>query len=99
MPQTRWLFLGAVMAVAAIALLVATFGRANQVAETVASPSPPPTGRASASIADSDAKCRSDCDGVDAYARDTCRPSSLEGASARERTASPRLGRVPRAPQ
>jgi hypothetical protein len=49
MPQTRWLFVGAVMAVAAVALLVATLGRGNPVAETVASPSVlPPTGRSSA---------------------------------------------------
>jgi hypothetical protein len=41
MPQTRWLFVGAVMAVAAVALLVATLGRGNPAAET-ASPSPPP---------------------------------------------------------
>ena len=51
MPQTRWLFVGAVMAIAAVALLVATFGRGDPVAETVASPSPPPSGGASAPIA------------------------------------------------
>jgi len=50
MPQTRWLSVGAVMAVAAVALLVATLGRANPVAESPESPSPPtPSGRASAS--------------------------------------------------
>ena len=42
MPQTRWLFLSAVMAVAAVALLVATLGRGNPIAETAASPSPLP---------------------------------------------------------
>ena len=48
MPQTRLLFVGAVMAVAALALLVATLGRGNPVAETAASPSvPPPTDRPS----------------------------------------------------
>lgn len=41
--------MGAVMAMAAVALLVATFGRANQVAETITSPRPSPTGRASVS--------------------------------------------------
>ncbi len=50
MPQTRWLFAGAVMAVAAVALLVATLGRGNPVAETAESPSlPPPSGHATAS--------------------------------------------------
>ena len=50
MPQTRWLFVGAVMAVAAVALLIATLGRGNPIAETAASPSPPtPDGRASIS--------------------------------------------------
>ena len=50
MPQTRWLFAGAVMAVAAVALLVATLGRGNPVAETEESPSPPsPNGRVSTS--------------------------------------------------
>ncbi len=49
MPQTRWLFVGAVMAVAAVALLVATFGRGHPV-ETAQSPSPaPPSGRTSTS--------------------------------------------------
>jgi hypothetical protein len=49
MPQTRWLFVGAVMAIAAVALLVATFGRGNPVAEIAESPSPPPSGRSSVS--------------------------------------------------
>jgi hypothetical protein len=50
MPQTRWLFVGAVMAVAAVALLVATLGRGNPPAEIAESPSPPPpSGRPSAS--------------------------------------------------
>lgn len=40
MPQPRWLFLGAVMAIAAVALLVATFGRGSSTGSTDASPSP-----------------------------------------------------------
>jgi hypothetical protein len=52
MPQTRWLFVGAVMAITAVALLVVTFGRGNPVAETAESPAaPPPSGRPSASTA------------------------------------------------
>jgi len=52
MPQTRWLFVGAVVAVAAVALLVATLGRGNPAAEIAESPSPPPAnGRATASPA------------------------------------------------
>jgi hypothetical protein len=39
MPQTRWLLAGAVVAVAAIALLVATFGRGSQREAAGASPS------------------------------------------------------------
>ena len=40
MPQPRWLFVGAVMAIAAVALLVATLGRGNSTATADASPSP-----------------------------------------------------------
>ena len=42
MPQTRWLLVGAVMAVAAVALLVATLGRGNPAGEIAQSPSPSP---------------------------------------------------------
>ena len=52
MPQTRWLFVGAVLAVAAVALLVATLGRGDPAAEIAESPSPPPaSGRATVSPA------------------------------------------------
>jgi hypothetical protein len=40
MPQTRWLFVGAVMVIAAVALLVATFGRGSSTGSAVTSPSP-----------------------------------------------------------
>jgi hypothetical protein len=40
MPQPRWLFVGAVMAIAAVALLVATFGRGGPTGSTTARPSP-----------------------------------------------------------
>jgi hypothetical protein len=54
MPQTRLLFVGAVMAVTAVALLAVILGRGTSVADSAASPSPlPPSGRASASPATS----------------------------------------------
>lgn len=40
MPQTRWLLAGAVMAIAAVVLLIATLGRGSSTVETGASPSP-----------------------------------------------------------
>jgi hypothetical protein len=50
MPQSRWLFVGAVMAVAAVVLLVATLGRGIPAAEIAEGPSPPPaSGRATVS--------------------------------------------------
>jgi hypothetical protein len=54
MPQTRWLLVGAVMAIAAVALLVATFGRGNLAGSADASPSPStPTSDATATMATS----------------------------------------------
>ena len=89
MPQTRWLFVGAVMVVAAVALLVATLGRGNPAAEIAASPSPPtPSGRATVSPATATPT-------VDPTATASANPSATPAAPAPSK-APPRASGPPR---
>src|SRR6478735_8635797 len=89
MPQTRWLFVGAVVAVAAVALLVATLGRGNPAAEIAESPSPPPAnGRATASPATATPS-------VDPTATASADPSATPAAPAPSK-APPRASGPPR---
>jgi hypothetical protein len=85
MPQTRWLFLGAVMAVAAVALLVAALGRGNPIAETAASPSPVPATVSPATATPS----------VDSTATASANPSATPAAAVPSK-APPRASGPPR---
>jgi hypothetical protein len=89
MPQTRLLFVGAVIAVAAVALLVATLGRGNPAAEIAESPSPPPaSGRATVSPATATPS-------VDPTATASANPSATPAAPAPSK-APPRASGPPR---